>query len=422
MKLIKNNSIKHNTMKNNLFKQVLTLSLTLSLLFLTQCKKNDGNNLPNVKTNTIIQFGDTYALGSGTVLSQGADSIYARGFCWGPNHSPTLSDSTVEKDTRAIGDFSYELDRLFPNTTYYVRAYAISNAGIAYGNEVSFTTLPLCAYASASAITSTTLTSASVSATTTNSTGSDITDKGFCWSTNPYPTLNDYKIPLGPGAGDITTNITGLAENSVYYVRAYTTNSTGTGYGTIAAFCTDFKDIDQNVYKAVVIGDQIWMAKNLNVTHYRNGDTIPEIKDNLAWSMARSGAYCNYNNDTTLAQTYGRLYNGYAVNDNRNIAPQGWHVPMLDEVNTMAKYLGTDAVKKLMETGPVHWGSGNDATNSSGFTALPAGERFGAFDSLNSWAYWWTSSYEFYGIGNKILSIASTSTYLGCSVRCIRDK
>src|SRR5665648_943598 len=99
-------------------------------------------------------------------------------------------------------------------------------------------------------------------------------------------------------------------------------------------------DIDGNVYKTVTIGTQVWMAENLKTTKYRNGDPIPNITDATAWTNLTTGAYCNNNNDANYATTYGRLYNWYAVNDIRNIAPAGWHIPTKAEWTTLTTYLG----------------------------------------------------------------------------------
>lgn len=135
-------------------------------------------------------------------------------------------------------------------------------------------------------------------------------------------------------------------------------------------------DYDGNVYQTVLIGDQCWMMENLKVTHYRNGDPIPHVTDGVTWGNLTSGAYCNYNNDEGNVATYGRLYNWYAVDDSRNIAPAGWHVPSDAEWQTLVDYLGGDAVAggKMKEAGTTHWASPNTgATNESGFTALPGG-------------------------------------------------
>ena len=112
---------------------------------------------------------------------------------------------------------------------------------------------------------------------------------------------------------------------------AYATNKAGTGYGDVVSFTTNrgsgtVIDVDGNVYDTVVIGTQVWLAQNLKVTHYRNGDPIDSLDDNTEWCNTTSGAYCNYNNDPNNAPAYGRLYNWYATSDSREIAPEGWHV------------------------------------------------------------------------------------------------
>lgn len=167
-------------------------------------------------------------------------------------------------------------------------------------------------------------------------------------------------------------------------------------------------DIDGNVYQIVKIGEQYWMAENLKVTHFRNGEVIPNVMNATEWSNQTAGAYCNYANDTSKVYTYGRLYNWFAVDDNRNIAPAGWHVPTDEEWKELEMYQGmsqsdaddtgyrgTDEGGKLKETGTTHWRSPNTgATNESGFSALPGGHRGsnGFFGSLGFDAHFWSST------------------------------
>jgi uncharacterized protein (TIGR02145 family) len=137
-------------------------------------------------------------------------------------------------------------------------------------------------------------------------------------------------------------------------------------------------DIDGNVYQTVTIGTQVWMKENLRVTHYRNGEAIPNIIDRTAWVLNDGGAYCNYNDDTSTAAVYGRLYNWYAVANGNILAPSGWHVADDSEWETLVNCLGGSEVAggKMKETGTVHWNSPNNgASNSSGFSALPGGWR-----------------------------------------------
>ncbi len=194
-------------------------------------------------------------------------------------------------------------------------------------------------------------------------------------------------------------------------------------------------DIDGNVYQCVKIGDQWWMAENLKVTHYRNGEAIPNVTDGSEWSNLTTGAWCAYNNDNGNVSTYGLLYNWYAVDDSRNIAPESWHVPTDEEWQTLVDYLGGSSVAggKLKETGTTHWYSPNTgATNESGFTALPGGYRdynYGTFYNVGGYGYWWSSTgYSSSNVWNRILNYNNSDVYRnshskrsGFSVRCVRD-
>jgi len=186
------------------------------------------------------------------------------------------------------------------------------------------------------------------------------------------------------------------------------------------------------------------MKENLKVTHYRNGDSIPNITNNTSWTNNSTGAYCDISNNPSNAATYGRLYNWYAATHVHNLCPANWHVPSDAEWNIMVKYLdntadttitgevGTDIGGKLKETGTSHWHSPNTgATNSSGFTALPGGSRYfyGTFSNIGSYGVWWTStSYSAtsaWGPGvnynHSYLLRTHADKVLGYSVRCICD-
>ncbi|OVE79596.1 hypothetical protein BVY01_02105 [bacterium I07] len=137
-------------------------------------------------------------------------------------------------------------------------------------------------------------------------------------------------------------------------------------------------DIDGNIYKIVKIGDQWWMAENLKVSRYRNGDIMTNEQSDSEWINLTTGARCIYDNNQTNMEIFGTLYNWHAVADGRNIAPEGWHVPSDQEWQTMVNYLGSAgfAGRKLKERGTNHWNSQNTgATNESGFTAISGGHR-----------------------------------------------
>lgn len=197
-------------------------------------------------------------------------------------------------------------------------------------------------------------------------------------------------------------------------------------------------DIDGNVYSTVTIGTQTWMAENLKTTRYRNGDPIPNVISDSQWGYLYTGAYCWYDNNIVNKDVYGALYNGYAVKDSRNIAPQGWHVPSKEEWTTLINYLGGDSVAggKMKVAGTAYWNSPNtDASNSSGFNAMPAGYRqrgTGIFMYKGAFTYFRTTTDETssgYDSAWLVMlfgeSGVSRTTYAektgGLSVRCIKD-
>jgi uncharacterized protein (TIGR02145 family) len=199
-------------------------------------------------------------------------------------------------------------------------------------------------------------------------------------------------------------------------------------------------DVDSTTYMTVKIGDQWWMAENLKVIHYRNGDLIPNVRDNSAWNNMIYGAYCYPNNNEKNGKTYGNLYNWYAANDNRNIAPEGWHVPSDAEWQTLVNYLGGDAIaggkmktKGTIEAGTGLWYSPNvGATNMSGFSALPGCPRYGdgSYDWIGVATFFWSSTESsnpgaFYRILTYDMSSVrrrSQNKTCGLSVRCLKDQ
>ncbi|MDP4261870.1 MAG: fibrobacter succinogenes major paralogous domain-containing protein [Bacteroidota bacterium] len=195
------------------------------------------------------------------------------------------------------------------------------------------------------------------------------------------------------------------------------------------------KDIDGNIYHTVTIGSQVWMVENLKVTHYRNGDPLSNVLNDTAWVNLITGAYCDYNNNSNYTTTYGELYNWYAIHDPRNIAPAGWHIPSDAEWTTLLNSWGgaSAAGGKLKEAGTTHWYSPNGgATNESGFTGLPAGDRHslnGGFENVTKSALWWSATeYDngqaWYYALNNMNGAAYRSQFskkIGFSVRCVKD-
>ncbi|MDP1623290.1 MAG: FISUMP domain-containing protein [Bacteroidales bacterium] len=195
-------------------------------------------------------------------------------------------------------------------------------------------------------------------------------------------------------------------------------------------------DFDGNVYDTVIIGTQVWLKENLKVTHYNNGDPIPNVTGTTAWAGLATGGRCYYDNDSAAFDSvYGSLYNWYAVNNINNLCPSGWRVPTDPEWSAAETYLGGTMIAggKMKEAGTLHWHSPNTgATNSSGFTGLPGGMRdpiSNNFNSVGENGFWWTSSaypgvmawstymwYLFAGVDHN----PGTKRY-GFSVRCMKD-
>lgn len=247
----------------------------------------------------------------------------------------------------------------------------------------------------------------------------------FTWNTSELET-GEYKIIFSAIHNGI-----GVGEKEI------TINLTEPVIGTVT-------DIDGNVYNTIQIGTQVWMVENLKTTHYRNGDPISPITVTEGWENNTTGGYCNYNNDDSYGETYGKLYNFYAVEDSRGIAPEGWHVPTQEEYKTLLYYLGGANVAggKMKEAGSEHWASPyttaeNTGTNESGFTALPGGwlTASGDYATQGYMAYFWTSEgYDSGMSGNrygyarslglstdKFYDAMNYHAYMAMSVRCVKD-
>jgi uncharacterized protein (TIGR02145 family) len=186
--------------------------------------------------------------------------------------------------------------------------------------------------------------------------------------------------------------------------------------------------------QTVTIGKQVWTSKNLDVDKFRNGDPIPEVKNEEEWKKAgenKKPAWCYYDNDPANGAKYGKLYNWYAVIDPRGLAPKGFHIPSDVEWIILTDYLGgqSKAGTKMKSTGG--WGDDGNCTNSSGFSGVPGGTRnySGIFDAIGEYAYWWSSTQlDKFNAWYRYLSYnyGFVSSYIGFkgggfSVRCLRD-
>ena len=298
---------------------------------------------------------------------------------------------------------------------------------------------------STSDVSSITENSAIVGGNVTDEGSTSVTETGIYWSTSSNPEITGTKLSIGSGTGDFSTTLTGLTSSTTYYIKAYAINSVGEALGNEQAFTTTggssgesgtFTDArDGREYKWVKIGNQVWMAENLAATKYNDGTAIPLVTDNTAWKNLTTPGYCWYNNDEAgYKNTYGALYNWYTVNTDK-LCPTGWHLPTDAEWTTLTDYLGSGSVAggKLKEIGTTHWDSPNtDATNETGFTALPGGYRGdygGTFNLAGNHASLWSSTEMGSSLafnrtlscyGPYVLAYLCNKSY-GYSVRCVRD-
>ena len=425
-------------------------------------------SLPTVITDSVSNITHTAAICGGEVTSDGGLEVTARGICWNSTGAPTLSDNHTI-DGAGLGSFTSNIPDLVPGGKYYVRAYATNSMGTAYGPHQYFTTpalsLPTVTTASVSDITATT---AVCGGEVTDEGEAPVTERGICWTSYGYPTLDDNHIAVGSGLGSFSVTLTGLDTGTIYYVIAYAISSAGTVYGDMVQFTTDdpdgkpcpnaptMTDFDGNTYNTVLIGDQCWMKENLRTTHFADGTSIP-LGSEISYAVAYRYVP---NNDPTTVPAYGYLYNWSAVMKDElsseanpsevwGICPTGWHVPSIAEWRQLRDYLrskfkywcggnSNNIAKALAST--TGWNSsadycdvGNDfsSNNSSGFNALPAGYYSNSNTSLNfGWdASFWSSTQDtafsdyvqtfnlMYYIQEE--SIQNKNKTTGHSVRCI---
>jgi uncharacterized protein (TIGR02145 family) len=313
--------------------------------------------------------------------------------------------------------------------------YTVNNPG----NLATLSTLPVGNITATSAVSGGNITAGG---------GTPVTQRGVCWSTSPNPTTANNTTSDGSGVGNYASTLTGLTAGATYYVRAYAINSAGTAYGNQLQFTAGggggglytpgpgVTDQIGNSYTTIILNNgQEWMAENLRSTTYANGDPIPNVTDNTAWTQLTTGAWAHYENNVSYENPYGKLYNWYAAADPRNVCPAGWHVPTDGEWTVLTNYLGGENVAggKMKSTGTQYWNPPNTgATNESGFSGLPGGYRNGiggAFVYLGSYGFWWSASEsgaEFaWSRGlydtNAGLVRPDGNKRVGFCVRCVRD-
>ena len=395
------------------------------------------------------------AISGGNVLSDGGAEVTARGVCWSTSPNPTLENSIGHTtDGIGVGEFTSELTGLLECTTYYVRAYATNSVGTTYGEQETFNTLPDMEYAinfgySVDFGKVTIVSTSATSAVWKNSSNQTVGE--WVSGTTPVLPVGTYTVELTSedcGTNTISLNILSSPICAVELVNVNETAFTPTYSGK---YINALKDIEENTYNVVQIGEQCWIKENLRSTTYADGIDLP-----LGPYGSQSEPYRYYpNNDETIVPTYGYLYNWTAVmhgasSSNANpsgvqgVCPNGWHLPSQAEFEQLTAFVdnhkddpdyGYQNIGKALVTTD-GWTNPGDQTvmpnNAIGFSALPAGCAFGtnrpdfgtiaAFFSSTILGTGGSDNVYALQVSPEIASQLSTWKNYSYSVRCVRNE
>jgi uncharacterized protein (TIGR02145 family) len=367
---------------------------------------------PRVTLDAAVVLSDTSAALSASFSGSG---VASSGFEWALDSLMTSSQSGI--GTGATSPIADTLTVLTPGKLHYFTAYAEKNSEKFYGDTLRLLTMPGISTDAAGDLTES---SATLNASFT---ADSISAQGFVWGLQSD--LSDgtsVSADTTGGSSAIEYALSGLTADATYYFAAYATNASGTTYGDTLSFiaqlapCGDLTSVSYqgHDYDIVGIGTQCWFAENLRSDNYRNGEDIPGD------FSGTSGAQAIYNDEPLYLDTYGRLYNRYAVDDSRGLCPTGWHVSTDAEWTTLTNYLGTDPDDKMKSSDP-DW----NGSNSSGFSGLPGGARFtSGFQYVGGIGFWWTSSPDGWNrilYSNSGMQQSTPDPEFGSSVRCVRD-
>jgi uncharacterized protein (TIGR02145 family) len=457
-------------------KQISNILLVIFLTAVAGCGGNEeenGGQQPaggaTVSAVTVIGTTATSIEVQAEVTDAGDTPVIMRGFAYGTSQQPDINDFTTENGI-GVGTFGTVLAGLQPNTTYYVRAYAINTDAttnverISYGPQKQVQTTAAAALPTVTTLDVTDIKQISAKATGKLETagGSPVQELGICFvedtGNNPTPTIDNRKITAAGTAGTYTVTLTGITNGSfwimpgkTYRYRAFAINEEGNvGYGETLEFtnntpftlagpnCTDASG---NTYQTVILADLVWMASNLKTNQFITGaQAVPTGDTNAQWGTTQPRR-CTPGG--TLTQ-YGHLYNGYAALSTLGLLPQQdqssttqWRIPNRSDWEDLFYYLGgTGVAGKKMKVSSNWISDGNNSDNSSGFGAAAAGYRTSTGDfnsSAGNVARFWVNepsraTYVELLAGNsevKIdqIQVGSDATTLrhGFSVRCVRD-
>ena len=390
---------------------------------------NNDNGNPTVTTSNVTNITATSARCGGNVV----DSEYyvtEKGVCWSVSQNPTINDNHTN-DGAYEGYFLSQMENLSPNTTYYVRAYAINAVGISYGEQREFTTkngtAPIVSTPAVGKITSTT---AACAGNIEDDGESEIIEKGVCWSTSQNPSINDNFTTEGAGKESFKSDMVGLSPNTIYYVRAYATNGIGTGYGEVLALLTSgWEDVISgyiNNYSYVDLGlpsGVKWATNNIGAT------TSEELGNYYAWGeTATKSTYTSSN-----SVTYNKYMNDISGDDQYDAAranwESSWRIPTKEETDELMEECRCVPTSKNGVNGYCF------IANNGNYIFFPsAGYKDDeTLEAYNIYGEYWTSTplkldessrkyaYRLYLFNPKFRSVKHRARYLGLSIRPVSD-
>ena len=375
---------------------------------------------------TVNVYDATSAHGSGSVSITGNATVSIVGLCWSRHHAPTTSDEYVQ-NAYSGNTFGNLMINLTPDVMYYLRAYAVTNTGTVYGNEVGFSTTAVAPVVTCGGVGNTTSTSVRALGNVSNINGTTVTERGFCWSRSHNPTISGSHLACGAGTGVYSGNITGLKPDTPYYLRAYATNSVGTSYSDEVSFRTFEGGGSIGDHDYVDLGlpsGTLWATCNVGANspeeygdYFAWGETQP--KDYYGWSNYK---YCNGSENTLTKYCNNPDHGLNGFFDNLTVLQdmddaakinwgEEWRMPTIEECAELCQY--TNSVWTIM-----NGVKGRLFTASNGNTLfLPAGGMY-EYCVSEFGTYWSTSLYNYLDWGARIIDF--DSTVIHCST-CDRD-
>jgi len=341
-----------------------------------------GVQTPTVTTSSVSNITESSAVCGGNVTSDGNATVTSRGVCWSTSPNPMIGHNKTI-DGSGTGQYSSNINGLQPNTTYYVRAYAINSKGTAYGTQQSFTTVLQHPTLTTTPVTNITINSAVCGGNIISDGGATITARGVCWSTSPNPTIGHNRTTDGSGTGSFTSNITGLQPNTTYYVRAYATNSQGTSYGEELTFTTLSGVI--NGHEFVDLG----LPSGLKWATCNVGATTPEDYGNYyAWGETTTKTSYTLQNSVTFGLYMGDISGNATYDAARANWGSTWRMPTkaeMEELRDNCTWIWTsqNGVNGCRVTGP----------NGNSIFLPAAGHCDGSLrEYVGGYGYYWSST------------------------------